>query len=107
MKLGKPTTTARGFGIIKFRDDYDAPCSIQQSSNAGRNCLWIGIDDAAPKILHGNARRLGVECHVNSGWVPYPIPEEVLLSTRMHLNEKQVKALIKTLQGWIDTGDLK
>ena len=107
MKLGKATTTARGFGLIEFKDDYGASCSIQQSSNGERNCLWLGLNDANPQVLHGDARKLGVQTNANAGWVPYPIPKEVMLSTRMHLNEKQVKALIKTMQAWLDTGNLK
>jgi hypothetical protein len=38
--------------------------------------------------------------------MPYPIPKEVLLSTRMHLNREQVKEIIPILQKFVDTGDL-
>mgnify|MGYP006958843775 CR=1 FL=1 len=38
---------------------------------------------------------------------PYEIPKEVLLTTRMHLTQKQVKDLIPILQKFVDTGELK
>lgn len=41
-----------------------------------------------------------------NGWTPYTLPEGVLITTQMHLNEHQVKALIARLQLWLDTGSL-
>ncbi|EES51170.1 hypothetical protein NE172_01985 [Clostridium botulinum] len=41
-----------------------------------------------------------------TGWVAYPIPEDVLLSTRMHLTRGQVKELIPILQKFVDTGEI-
>ena len=97
----KMDKTSRGFKIGEFKDRYGLPCSIQESSLATENALWLGIDDPQPKIL---------AFHVNGGkpdgWVPYDIPEEVLLSTRMHLTEEMAEALIEKLQGWLDTGEL-
>jgi len=105
-KLGKVTKTGRGFEIIEFTDRYGVPCSLQQSSLAeyqkpGTSAVWLGTSDAQPKCLHGDARKLGVPTDATSGWVPYPIPEEVQLSTRMHLDRKQVEALIAHLQSWL------
>lgn len=105
--LGKPVATGRGFSRIEFYDDYGAECSLQQSSNGERNCLWLGVDDAKPQVLAQEAHLAGVKTNETTGWVPFPIPDQVFLSTRMHLNERQVKALIATLQGWLDTGELK
>lgn len=95
--------------MIRFKDRYGCPCSLQISSLAdyeqpGISAVWLGTDDAAPKVLHGDARRLGVETDATCGWVPYPIPEEVSLTTRMHLDRKQVAALINHLQKWLDEG---
>lgn len=58
-------------------------------------------------MLAREARAVGVTPKQMDGWVDYPIPEQVFLTTRMHLNEEQVRALIATLQGWLDTGELK
>jgi hypothetical protein len=40
------------------------------------------------------------------GWVAYPIPEEVLLNTRMHLTDDQVRELVSVLNTWLETGSL-
>jgi len=94
--------TQRGFALNTFTDMYDTPCSIQQSSLATENALWVGVDDADPQIL---------ACKVNggipNGWVKYPLPEDVHLTTRMHLSEEMVVALIQKLQHWLDTGELQ
>jgi hypothetical protein len=97
----KETKTERGFSIIKFKDYYNANCSLQQSSivlsdegfeNPGTSAIWLGVDDADPKIMGKN------------GWENYYIPEEVLLTTRMHLNRDQVKDLVKHLNSWLKNG---
>lgn len=38
------TTTARGFAILRFADRCGAPCSLQKSSLAGEDCIWLGRD---------------------------------------------------------------
>jgi hypothetical protein len=38
--------------------------------------------------------------------MPYPLPEDVLLTTRMHLNETQVRGLMARLTLWLETGSL-
>lgn len=110
--LGRVEKTERGFEIIEFRDIYGAPCTLQMSSLAehtmpGVSAVWLGPMDAAPKVIWHRAASVGVKTDATEGWVPYPIPEAVSLSTRMHLDRKQVKALITTLQRWLDTGSFK
>ena len=107
--LGPVGKTHRGFEIIEFKDRYDAPCSLQMSSIAdnpepGTSAVWLGVDDANPKCLWSDAKKLGVNINQMCGWVPYAIPEEVLLTTQMHLSRDQVAALIVNLQSWLDTG---
>ena len=102
--LGKKTKTCRGFELVEFKDDYGAECSLQQSSAGIR--IWLGVDDPDPKVLATQATSFGVKTTETTGWVPYPIPKEVLLTTRMHLNLRQTKALIRRLQRWVDEGRL-
>lgn len=45
---------------------------------------------------------LGVDTAERTGWVPYPIPPGVSMTTRMHLDREQVAALILHLQSWLD-----
>ena len=72
----------------------------------GSGAVWLGTDDAQPKVLWGDALAMGIKTDATSGWVPYPIPSQVLLSTRMHLNRKQVKELVEHLNRWLETGKL-
>ena len=100
------TETLRGFAHSSFEDRYGAKCSIQKSSMAFEDCIWFGVNDADPKIMCNNAVRNGVTAQDNCGWQPYEIPEDVLLSTRMHLTQEQVKQIIPVLQHFVDTGEL-
>lgn len=98
--------TQRGFAYIEFQDRYEHKCSLQKSSLATEDAIWFGIDDANPQVLHGDARRLGIETDATSGWVPYPLPAEVSLATRMHLTQDQVRELLPTLIHFAETGDV-
>ncbi len=71
--------------------------------------IWLGVDDPDPKILKSQAVAHGLELAPGeevSGWMPYQIPDAVLIKTRMHLGEKEVRDLVNTLQLWLDTGSL-
>jgi len=102
----KATKTARGFTHASFKDRYGANCSIQESSLATEAAIWFGIDDADPQIMCSDAKRLGLSLQDTVGWQPYPLPEEVLLTTRMHLTQDQVKALLPVLIHFAETGEL-
>lgn len=99
MKINQ-TTTTRGFNLLEFTDLYENPCSIQQSSIIDTPAIWLGITDATPQIMAEKTPAGGV------GWVPYEIPDDVLLTTRMYLTQEQVKALLPVLQQFADTGEL-
>ena len=81
--LGPVGATGRGFELIEFVDKYGEPCSLQQSSLAeyakpGTSAVWLGCERA--------------RC----------TPQGEPLSPRMHLDRKQVAALITHLQRWLD-----
>ena len=40
----KLTKTERGFKRGEFRDQYDKLCSLQKSSLATQDCIWLGLD---------------------------------------------------------------
>ena len=94
------TNTARGFALAEFTDRYGASCSVQKSSLATEDCIWLGVDDAAPKILASKTKEGG------TGWVSFAIPEDVNLTTRMHLTQDMVRSLLPILQTFADSGDL-
>lgn len=91
----KKTKTQRRFPLLQFTDRYDAKCSIQKSSLATEDAIWFGVDDADPKILIPG-----------SGWQHFEIPKQVLLTTRMHLTQKQVRKLLPILTMFAETGDI-
>ena len=91
----KYSNTQRGFAIIKFSDRNDQGCSLQKSSIATEDCLWLGVQDANPLVLVPG-----------EGWQPVSFPSDTLFSTRMHLNREQVEALLPLLQHFVDRGNL-
>ena len=98
--------TSRGFSIAKFKDRYGNVCSLQKSSLATEDCIWLGVDDADPRVMAVEAARFGICADKVTGWVPYPIPECVGLTTRMHLSREQVADLLPHLQKFVATGEL-
>jgi hypothetical protein len=98
--------TPRGFIKGEFIDRYGSKCSIQESSLATEAAIWLGVDDANPQIMASQAKRFGIETTETTGWVPYPIPNEVSLVTRMHLTQKNVKELLPLLEKFVKTGNL-
>ncbi|MEK6828570.1 MAG: hypothetical protein AABY15_00390 [Nanoarchaeota archaeon] len=103
VEIGK---TGRGFSLGEFEDQYGKKCSIQKSSIATRDCIWLGVDDPEPQIMVSDARRLGITSSMANGWMPYNIPTEVNISTRMHLSREDVKKLLPLLQKFAETGSL-
>lgn len=106
----KKTKTNRGFSIYLFKDRSGENCSIQKSSLATEDAIWIGVTDVAPKIMCRDAIKLCIRESTggkeDNGWCDYIIPKEVLLSSRMELNQKQVKKLLPILQKFVDTGEI-
>jgi len=113
--LGDPSFSGRGFPMVDFTDAYGESCSLQCSSAVGEyddslerpgsSFVWLGIDEIKPIVMAKDADKVGVTTKETTGWVDYPIPEEVQLSARMHLNREQVSGLIGRLQEWLDNGD--
>ncbi len=88
--------TGRGFALANFKDSYGSECSLQKSSNVIPH-VWLGVNDAEPKIMASQAAAHGVVTEETTGWVPYPVPEEVLMTTRMHLTQEQALTLANEL----------
>ena len=96
----------RGFQGLNFEDQYNTECSIQKSSAAIYDAIWFGVSQPKPIIMASDARKLGITTDKNNGWVDYPIPDEVMISTRMHLTQDQVRQLLPVLQHFADHGEL-
>jgi len=107
----KLTTTQRGFALGEFEDANGQLCSIQKSSACCVNeeegeYIWLGNVDAAPVVMASTAHLVGVKTNETTGWVPYPVPQDVLMHTRMHLSQRQVKELLPLLRHFVKTGEL-
>lgn len=89
--------THRGFRYYEFEDRNGHKCSLQKSSIATEECIWLGLDSADPtRLVYGE------------GWVDASdqIPEGVELNTRMHLTQEQAGILAKQLSVFAETGEL-
>lgn len=115
--IGEAGVTNRGFDKVVFEDVYESKCSLQESSLAvcedddgnvsdPLGWLWLGIEDANPQVMKSQAFDVGLRIPDGplTGFMPYPIPKQVHLTTRMHLGEEQVRALIARLELWLETG---
>jgi len=93
MKMKK---TERGFRIAEFEDRYGSECSIQESSIATEDCIWLGPNSPNPqRMIEGK-----------NGWHPVELPEGTSCTTRMHLTREQVSDLLPFLQHFVKTGYL-
>tara|TARA_R110002126_G_scaffold194588_3_gene342589 strand:- start:512 stop:814 length:303 start_codon:yes stop_codon:yes gene_type:complete len=87
--------TGRGFRFYEFKDRNDYLCTVQKSSVATEDCLWLGLESGSPKKLV-----------FNEGWVSVDLPEGVELNTRMHLTREQAGILAKQLKHFSESGEL-
>lgn len=80
--------TFRGFAYVEFTDSNDKKCSIQKSSRAFDDFVWLGVDNASPQIMAKDAIALGIKTDTINGWIDYPLPKEAHCLTRMHNNQR-------------------
>jgi len=90
-------TTNRGFELGKFIDIFGAECSIQKSSLATDDAIWLGIDN--PKLTV-------FENEQHGKYLVADMPSQFRVNARMHLNREQVEALLPILQKFVETGEL-
>lgn len=93
------TKTQRGFPYAEFKDRYDVPCSIQDSSIATEACIWLGADEIGlRKFTPGK------------GWSEVKLAkaegESYIANTRLHLTQNHVRTLLPLLAAFVDTGSI-
>jgi len=81
--------TSRGFLHAEFTDIYGETCSIQDSSLATADAIWLGVD-------HINAKR----------WASVAGADPERIPARMHLSRELAAELIPLLQRFVDTGSI-
>lgn len=114
-KFGRAGLTDRGFTEVAFCDSYDTQCRVSSSSvifdypdaprRPGSSALWLGVAKVKAQVMARDAMEVGVLTKETTGWVDYPLPEQVLVSGSMHLNREQVAGLVARLQEWLDKGE--
>lgn len=96
----KMTRTPRGFALCEFMDRYKSVCSIQKSSLATEDAIWFGVNDANPiMMVPGKPGWHAVDVDALAGG-------KVQFTTRMHLTQDHVRALLPLLQHFAETGEL-
>ena len=96
--------TNRGFDIKEFKDRYDESCSLQKSSIATEDCIWLGVTNPTVKA---RAKELHPErADELTGWLNVPLPPSAQASGRMHLTQDMVKDLLPYLTKFAETGEL-
>jgi hypothetical protein len=105
--LNNDRKTERGFSLLRFKDKYDNDCTLQKSSLATEDAIWFGVENPNARILNYDAKKLGIKPRDTVGWMSYPLPDEVSISTRMHLTQEQIKDLLPILIKFADTGELE
>lgn len=93
MKL-KKQKTQRGFSYIEFEDLNGEKCSVQKSSIATEDAIWLGCTDINLKKLT-----------LSSGWEDIDTTD-CIANNRMHLTRKQAKKLLPILKKFVKTGEL-
>ena len=107
--LGPETRTEHGFPLVEFKDYYDTECSLQASSLAlcevpGWSAIWLGVERLDAAVMAEDAADVGIDTDQTTGWVKYPLPPQVAIPMRMHLEREQVEALVRHLQAWLAHG---
>jgi len=71
MKVGK---TARGFARIDFTDEYGNKCSLQESSWAEKDAIWLGVDETRMHLARAQAKKLlpHLQAFVETGSIRLP-----------------------------------
>lgn len=87
--------TQRGFAYKEFTDLYGTVCTIQKSSLATEDAIWLGAKKLkVQELVHGE------------GWKEVVLTDDIIGNERMHLSQEMVKELLPILQKFVETGEL-
>lgn len=95
--MNKIKTTNRGFDYTDFVDRNGEKCSLQKSSIATEDCIWLGVDNAKIFVEDPDTPGKYVILKHQSQFKTYG---------RMHLTREQVKNLLPYLINFAETGEI-
>lgn len=93
----KRETTLRGFARYQFKDSGNNVCSIQKSSAALEDRIWLGIDEPELTIFQDKSK---------GKYITTSMPDNFSVDSRMELTIDQVKELLPILQQFVETGEI-
>lgn len=91
------TQTQRGFSLGEFIDRYGNKCSLQKSSLATEDAIWLGIDKPKLTIFEDSSK---------GKYIITEMPSNFDVDSRMHLTQDMVKELLPYLISFAETGEL-
>lgn len=109
----KKEFTNRGFKRGNFTDALGEECSIQESSTATEERIWLGIDEPKLTAMSINVPGLPPIKWVpdegstkTTGWSTAVLPKDAHIFGRMELNRKMCRKLGRILTRFAETGKL-
>ena len=104
------TKTCRGFDLIEFKDKNNINCSLQKSSIAGEDCIWLGLNNPDLKEFYPYPRNIEDSfiqiTKDDLDKLKHRPQNEIYINSRMHLTQTQAKELLPYIQRFIETGEL-
>ena len=94
--------TPRGFAIHTFTDRNGNKCSLQKSSIATEDCIWIGCDEIGLKRFDPGKGWSNVNLQQD-----HPNGVTHIANNRMHLTRLQVEKLLPILDRFVSTGEIE
>lgn len=92
--------TERGFAIHEFTDRNGVKCSLQKSSLATEDAVWLGCAEIGLKMFEPGLGWSDVTLENHPNGIAY------IANTRMHLTREQVEELLPFLHHFVQTGEL-
>ena len=109
----KEEFTNRGFRRRNFTDALGEECSIQESSTATEERIWLGIDEPKLTAMSIDVPKLpSIEwvpdegSTKTTGWSTAVLPKNAHIFGRMELNREMCKKLGKILTRFAKSGEL-
>jgi hypothetical protein len=91
-------TNQRGFQFGKFIDRNGEECSIQLSSLATEEAIWLGIDKPKLCVFENDS---------HGKYLITEMPKNFDVSSRMHLTRNDVIELVSVLNNFLKYGTLQ
>lgn len=92
------TPTNRGFARVEFRDRDGEPASLQKSSVATENLIWLGVNEPRVKRFYPHTSKPWRELDLSGA--------EHVGNQRLHLSQDNVAELLPYLVEFVRTGEL-